>query len=170
MKSHPPLISNKTLQEGFFDYVKHPIPGRCPVKYCTNPSAKDRAVCNKCKSRKIRSKNPQKDAYRNLKSHAKQRGIKFTITFQEFMEVAKDFPFSIHRTSFISKAKDKRGHHLTIDRIDINKGYEPGNIQALTLSENIFKQHRLDYSPEGQHFKDLAERQAEEESEEDVPF
>lgn len=68
-----------------------------------------------------------------LRNRAKQRGIPFTITLQEFEEFCA-------KTGYI----EKRGHHpggLTIDRKDHDKGYHIWNIQIMEFVENCTNGH-----------------------------
>jgi len=150
----------------FYRYVKIPKLGVCPVKHCTRRSRADRSLCRVHDMRMWRAKHPERSSFVRLKGHAKERGIPFDLTFNQFMDVAKDFPF---RTD---KPEDFK-EYLSIDRIDNNKGYEPGNVQCLTISENAKKGTRFEYSHEGQHFKALAEAaeyQAAFDNQDGVPF
>lgn len=146
-----PLPSKRLLAEAFFNYVLNPVPGVCPVKHCARGSANREALCHKHQKKRWRTRHPERSSFRALQDHARTRGIVFTITFADFMAAAKDFPFH----------QDKPAHYkdyLSIDRIDNKRGYEPGNIQALTVSENAMKGERLEFSPEGKYYKALAER------------
>ena len=70
-------------------------------------------------------------AYANLKTHAKERGKFFDLSFDDFQTFAV-------RLDYLSKrgtASD--GFH--IDRIDETGGYTPGNIRLLTNRENTKK-------------------------------
>ena len=70
-------------------------------------------------------------AFLNLKSNAKRRGHDCALTYDEFRQ------FAI-QTDYIVR-KGKTIDSFSIDRIDNSKGYEMGNIQILTLSENSQK-------------------------------
>ncbi len=163
---HKALPSKRLLEEAFFAYVRNPIPGICPVRFCTRSSKSDRSLCHRHHAIKYRAEHPEWAAYKTLRDNAKTRGIVFTITFEQFMDVAKDFPFHKQKPKLF---KD----YLSIDRIEARRGYEPGNIQALTVSENAIKGNRLRYTPEGRYWQAKAE-EAEEaalKAEEDVvPF
>jgi len=146
-------LSKALLDEGFYRYVKNPKRGRCPVFGCTNNSKPDRSLCSRHHTLRFARQHPDKSYYANLKRHAKARGKVFTITFEEFMAVAKDFDWEQYKL--------EHGKRMSIDRIDVTRGYEAGNIQAMTVSENVVKQHRMDYSPEGLYWQGKAEeRQA----------
>jgi hypothetical protein len=77
-------------------------------------------------------------AYLNrLRCHARSRGIAFTLTLEELLEVCKDFNFQQYDTP--------QGDRLSVDRIDARLGYMRGNIQVMTVRENTVKQRRHDY-------------------------
>lgn len=72
-----------------------------------------------------------KAAFALLKSNAKRRGIEFKLTFEQFKE------FAIETQVLVGRGRKKTSYH--IDRIDALKGYEVGNLQVLTSSENSRK-------------------------------
>ena len=78
-----------------------------------------------------KSTDPIGQAFRRLKSHAKQRGKEFEITKEEFSQ------FCVKSEYLQRKGIQKECYH--IDRIDEMKGYSLDNIQVLTNSENIKK-------------------------------
>lgn len=82
-------------------------------------------------------KYPEKAVYNHLCTNAKRRDIKCTISFEDFMEV-------ITGTFYMLK-RGLNSDSLTIDRIDPNKGYEKGNLQVITLRENVKKQREYEY-------------------------
>lgn len=78
-----------------------------------------------------RAANPMKAAYFSLRDSARKRHKPFTITFEQFEQYC-------YETKYISrKGRDKKSH--TVDCIEAAKGYVPGNIQPLTLSQNARK-------------------------------
>lgn len=89
--------------------------------------------CSTCRSAQGNVKRPIKYAYSKLKSHANERGIPFSLTFEHFKEFCTT-------TEYISK-RGRGKHDLSIDRIDPNLGYADGNIQALTNSQNKKKDY-----------------------------
>lgn len=161
------LPSKRLLDGGFFDYVLNPVPGICPVKFCVRRSRKGRSLCSVHDLRKWRAQHPERAVYKALRDHARSRGIVFEITFEEFMEVAKDFPFHCEKPK-------ERKDYLSIDRIDPRKGYVLGNIQALTVSENVSRENRFRHSPEGKYWRARAEEDAYQENndndDDEVPF
>lgn len=102
----------------------------CETAYCRNMARDKRRFCNTCRCRKYEK--PLRRKFRNLKRSARDRGILFSLTFQHFERIS------------IAGGHDKNsgslwGNDTTIDRIDSKKGYEDGNIQILTRSENSEK-------------------------------
>lgn len=88
--------------------------------------------------------NPFTHAYRMLKCSAKNRGIPFSLTKQQFKKFCDE-------TGYLM-VKGKRSSDQTVDRIDNNKGYEDGNIQMLSSKSNIQKfreelEQKLDEAP-----------------------
>lgn len=104
---------------------------RCPVRFCRNKRAKDKALCHTHHSRSWRKRNPLTAAYFSARSHAKARNIQFTLSLEQFAQFAG-------ATGYLN-GSGTNGHNLHIDRIDATKGYVEGNIQVLTCSENSRK-------------------------------
>jgi len=104
----------------------------CATPACGNTSV--RFKCSKCRSREYRSKHPLRAAYINLAHHARERGISFSLTFEHFTQFCQS-------TGYI-ELKGRNKNDLTIDRIIASKGYEDGNIQALTNAQNKKKDIR----------------------------
>lgn len=110
----------------------------CQSPNCYNDT-KGRKFCSTCRSRKTREGYPLKHAFINLRSHAKERGIEFSLTLQGFQDGIRD------TTYLVSKGRMK--YDDTIDRIIPELGYADGNIQVLPLCDNIKK-----------HYKDLRKK------------
>lgn len=110
-------------------------PELCKTKYCRNKRAKQRRVCHKCRSRKYRSKpkNEMVFTYHCLKQSAKNRGIEFKLTKEEFKSFCE-------KTNYI-ELKGRSKNSMSVDRINPKKGYEIDNIQMITVSENVKKMH-----------------------------
>jgi len=119
--------SKVLLEEGFFEFSKRPKLGKCAVKWCRKDARKDRCLCQKHYMRRWRAKNPERAYYENLRGRARGRGVLFTLTFQEFMSVMG------------SHFNETGRLLLTVDRIDATRGYEAGNIQPLSSSDNVAK-------------------------------
>lgn len=101
--------------------------------------------CSACITRKYRANNPIKAAFQNLRANAKRRGKIFSLSFEDFKE------FAIQTEYITKKGRTKEGY--TIDRINPAEGYTKENIQVLTNSENVKKQHYLDYWHDGEKMR-----------------
>jgi hypothetical protein len=108
--------------------------GMCAVKRCRQKREKQRTLCRRCRQRVDVINNPVSNAYRNLKSHAKQRGIPFDLTRLQFEEFCL-------MTGYAFENRGKTKTSFSIDRIRSWEGYHPDNIQVLTLSENTRKEY-----------------------------
>lgn len=93
--------------------------------------AKNGNYCYSCVIRKWKLKNPEKYCYYVLRNNARARGKIFTITFEEFLEVAIKFNYF--------KGKGRSATSLHIDRKREDVGYVKGNIQVLTNTANFKK-------------------------------
>jgi hypothetical protein len=105
--------------------------GLCKHWGCNNATIGRQRDCNTCKGRKTRINNPKRYAFQQVKRSADMRNIPFELTFEEFLEFDK-------QTGYVaSKGREKES--LTIDRIESSKGYEVGNIRAITWQDNCAK-------------------------------
>jgi hypothetical protein len=112
---------------------KYPV--RCVNKRCRGFVASKHCHTNKCARCKIRAWNerhPLARAFHNLRSHAKERGKDFSLTFEQFRSFALN-------TDYMSR-KGKSSISFQIDRKDDSKGYCASNIQCISLRENMRKQ------------------------------
>ena len=118
-----------------YAYKKCPGKGLCAVKGCRNRiSAKKKDLCSRHHMRLWRSRNPVRAAYTTLKHHALARRKVFTLTFEEFQQIAE-----------LNRYIDGKGCTrlaLHMDRMDDRKGYEAGNIRVITCGENVAKENR----------------------------
>lgn len=110
------------------------MPTRCKTPRCRHNS-KGRQFCSTCRSKQSRARDPVRAAYNNKKSDAKRRGIKFTITLAYFRRWCRKYDFI--------KNTGRRKSSYTVDRKNNKKGYIPGNLQVLTLSQNASKGTRV---------------------------
>lgn len=124
-----------------FQLKSRPGPGLCPVKGCRRKLGKKKALCDAHHQQLWRARHPKDAAYANLKACAKSRGLTFSLTPDYFAGLTDAYAFFDH-------AAESRGEVLTIDRIDATKGYEPGNVRVVSLSENVIKGNRERYLPE----------------------
>jgi len=103
----------------------------CSVAFCRNRKAKGARICYKHRMEKWRAANPMRSSYCTLRDHAKCRRLAFTITFEDYREICET-----------TRYLDEKGNEkdcLQLDRIDPLRGYEPGNIEVITCSENTAK-------------------------------
>jgi hypothetical protein len=88
--------------------------------------------CSRCRSRNFRREHPAMAHFLDLKNRAKQRGHEFTITVEySYQTVWVD-------TGYAEK-HGKTKECLSVDRKENDKGYVPGNLQVMTVSENARK-------------------------------
>lgn len=98
-------------------------------KYVTE--AAKSPYCSMHRSRRFKSKFPLKYSFNHLKQRAKDRGKVFLLTFAEYEAFCLKTDYH--------KLKGKTSLSLSIDRVDNSRGYEVGNIAAITLRENSRK-------------------------------
>ena len=128
--------------EGLFTLKAKPGPGFCLVKGCRKSSdPKKVGLCHCHHQYRWRMKSPKRSAFSTLRDHAKGRGIAFTISYDYFLGLTDALAWWDH-------AAESRGEALSIDRIDITKGYVFGNIRVLTVSENAAAGNRERFLPE----------------------
>jgi len=106
-------------------------PELCCVKFCRKHKVEGRKICYKHHLLSWRMSHPIRAAYSTLRDHAVRRKVKFTITFDDYKKL-------VLPTRYIED-KGNTKHDLHIDRIDPLRGYEVGNLQILTCSENSVK-------------------------------
>lgn len=116
--------------------MKHGDPTLCFEPRCRNLRRKDRRRCHTHDAQRKRAANPMWAAWRNLKDHAKDRGIPFKLKLWQFRKFAVKTDY-LNRTGI-------NGNCLTVDRIDNLKGYTFANIQPLTRIKNAEKKMRQD--------------------------
>jgi len=90
-----------------------------------------RKICYQCRYKRSKISQPIHLAYYSLKYHAKERNKEFSLTFEQFEQ------FCV-KTNYISKKGIKKNSYH-VDRIIETEGYNIGNIQLLTNSDNIRK-------------------------------
>ena len=111
-------------------YFMKEIKRKCETKFCRT-KARVGTKCDKCRSREWRAANPGPAAYHRKKWNAKVKGMTFTLTKEQFLNVWQP--------------------GLTIERNNPLKGYHVDNIKALSLSDNaaggyFAAQARLDHT------------------------
>lgn len=117
------------------EFKKHIIKGRCQVKNCNTKCVGK--MCSTHRSQKTRASDPVRYAFNNLRNRAKQRGLVFTITLEQFRDWC-------HKVQYIG-FKGRSAESYSIDRKHNDIGYHVDNIQVLTKSENVKKYFSYDW-------------------------
>jgi len=107
---------------------------KCSIPHCRKPARKGRRICEKHTKQHWRKSHPEHNAYLNLKSSAKKRGIYFKLTLEEFLKFAARYDYTNN--------KGTASQSLTIDRRDPHLGYELSNLRVITNAANIAKGNR----------------------------
>lgn len=110
--------------------------GFCVSSGCGRKKASHDKLCDMHRMRMYKLRNPLAYTFNALRCNAKRRGIDFDLTFEEFRQFAKDNGYM--------ELKGTGANDLSIDRPKNHVGYEIGNMQVLTLSENSKKYHYVD--------------------------
>jgi hypothetical protein len=132
--------------------------GGCATPHCRGKQAKKRKHCQKCRIRDWRLHHPEAAIYQHIKSSAKKRNIKVTITLAQFKLWCDETGYILLKQLH----KD-----VTIDRVNSKLGYAHGNLQILTGWENSYKSDYVN-SKLGR-YKELPEEELDEEIYEDEP-
>lgn len=112
----------------------NPAPGLCRVWGCRKACRKGGTLCGVHNMRKAVANNPVKYYYIRAKLHAKQRGIPFDLTEEQYRTF-------VEATGYLNAVGITRlCFHL--DRIDHTQGYTITNLQILTCGENSSKGNR----------------------------
>jgi hypothetical protein len=116
-------------------FKKNKVKGQCAVAYCTRRTP--HTLCSTHRSQKCRQSDPVRYAFNNLRNRARQRGIVFTITLEQFREWC-------HKVQYIG-LKGRTPESYTIDRRHNDVGYHIDNIQIMTNQDNVKKYFSYDY-------------------------
>ena len=115
----------------------------CKVKHCRNGHGKKKGgLCDKHSAQWFKHKHRRRWAFNDLKGRAKRRGLAFDLTFDYYCGITDGAGYHEGRSTL------ERGESLTVDRIDITRGYEHGNIRVITHSENVAAANRERFLPE----------------------
>jgi hypothetical protein len=112
-------------------------PNTCATRHCRNHT-NGRKFCGNCRHKKWREENPEKYSFYNLRNRAKQRGVPFDLSFDEFK-------LFCHKTEYIA-GKNRSAEGMSVDRINDDPtrgyhGYRADNIQVMSLSDNVKKKY-----------------------------
>ncbi len=119
-------------------------PRRCVTPRCHGVIASEACHTNKCPRcvwRAYVENNPLRAAFKQIRTHAREREKSFTLTFERFKELAE-------KTDYL-KRKGKTSLSFHIDRIENALGYHDWNVQVITLAEN----NRKNFVP---YFQDMS--------------
>ncbi len=95
--------------------------------------ARNKAHCIEYK-RQFRWKYPERHQFSELRNRAKKRGIPFSLSFADFLNIIRWYPYFLLRNF-------PRKYWYTIDRINNSLGYSATNCQVLLYGENSSKRH-----------------------------
>lgn len=166
-KKRPKKVRVKLRPEvrgcGLFQFAEFKAPGACPVKFCQNLSAGYKGkLCHKHLQQLWRHRHPLKAKFHNLRSKARARGIAFCLSYEHFKQLVEEGGHDI-------SSQDRHGDTISVDRVNPSLPYADGNVQLITVSENVRKGNRERYAcRKWQPEPDEGER--EEIQDEEVPF
>lgn len=145
-----PVQRARHEREALFTLKKTPGAGFCGVKGCSKEGHRHKmGLCYAHYQYRWRMLHKKKGAYATLRDHAKERGIKFTISYDYWHGITD--AYIRYQCDTLSG-----GDVLTIDRVDATLGYEPGNLTVLTMDENRMKGARERFLPA--HIQHILER------------
>lgn len=107
--------------------------GRCAVRYCRNMKKPTSNICSRCNHRRRKLNDPVGYAFDFIKQNAKRRGKLFNISKDYFEQLCKESGYLEH--------KGRRSSALSLDRINPERGYEPGNVRVISLSDNCSRKY-----------------------------
>lgn len=107
--------------------------GLCTAYRCGNAHTPKDRFCSKHRHRFNKEKDPVKYTFNRKKSNSRRRGIPWNLSLPEFRQFCEE-------TGYMDK-KGRTAFAASIDRIDPTRGYEIGNLQLLSLSDNTKKMH-----------------------------
>lgn len=102
--------------------------GLCLTPFCRRKARHQRHRCCTCQDRKWRKNNPLRYLLKNLRGHAKERKIDFSLTFEQWVGFC-------HKTSYHLLVGQK-ADSATVDRRDPSQGYHIDNIRVRTHATN----------------------------------
>lgn len=100
---------------------------------CGSAAAKGRRECHKCRSRLFKQRNPYRYFYNLHKQKAKQRCIPWKLSFKEFKRIWQESGVWDEKRFKTEITTDT----WSMDRKNVNKGYEPNNVRIVKLSVNV---------------------------------
>lgn len=107
--------------------------GLCKNPHCRRKASSGRHVCRRCRDRAYRKANPLQAVFNDRRKRARQRGIVWNLSFEEFAAFCLE-------TNYLG-LRGKTAGDMSIDRKDETLPYQAGNLQILTVSQNSRKMH-----------------------------
>ena len=110
----------------------------CTTRHCRNPRTKHSSRCAKCHTRWYAQAHLVGYAFNNCRKRARQRlgailgDAAWTLTKEQYLQAFQAAGLWLDPTQ-----PKPRNHEL--DRIDIRRGYEPGNVQVLHTTVHLAK-------------------------------
>jgi hypothetical protein len=83
--------------------------------------------------------NPEKKLLKSSKANAKAKNLEHTITFGDIVIPTRGPYLGIELTTKVQQRNT--ASTLSIDRIDSDKGYIPGNVQVISSLANLMKSY-----------------------------
>jgi len=113
---------------------------KCETRYCRKFKGKNGAgrlqrICNKCKSRLLKTRHPETYVLNMIRNRARKRNIPFSLTLEEFRQ------FCARTGCLANRGTDP--HSGSIDRIDHDEGYHVWNLQVKDYGENCRNGHTV---------------------------
>ena len=150
-----------------FQFKQKPGPGFCRVKGCRKDghSAKF-GLCHGHYQHAWRLCNEKASVYATLRDHARQRGIAFLLSKDYFDGLCDAYGF------FEARKGDKHGDTLSLDRVNCDLPYQPGNVRIVSVSANVAKGNRERHLPRTvqDHLREIREQRQAELEEARCPF
>jgi len=123
--------------------VVKPIEAFCRVRKNEEPRRSQCDVCRNSYKRnrylKYRAENLPRYIWYSCRDRAKRRGLECTITIEDIESIMVDVCPVLGIPLTINEQRTSRDNSYSLDRIDNNKGYVPGNIQIISVKANNMK-------------------------------
>lgn len=105
--------------------------GLCIANRCGKKKLLHSRFCARHLHHWYKTNHPIKFLYANRRSQAQRRGISWNWPFDDF----KSF---VEESNYLNM-KGRRAEAMSLDRINNNLGYQPGNVQVLSFGQNAAK-------------------------------
>lgn len=114
---------------------------KCNTKNCYRETKETVAFCAFCRVKKWRENHPVEYTFANIKNRARQRGIAFLLTLEEWREWCE-------RNNYIALRGNGK-NDMTVDREYNDVGYQVDNMVMMTRTQNRNKpaKYKNRYNP-----------------------